>query len=108
MLQNRNAGIVVEEPESFHKTPQCSKKGEEEKDKTNYNNWMKKASKKKTEVDVEEQKSHQQTPPSTKKRFPTSEKKKAIVKTDCNRNIKQEEYSKCDKSNHKVCIMMFP
>ena len=30
-----------------------------------------------------------------------------IVKTDCNRNAKHKEYSKCDKNNYKVCEMMF-
>ena len=62
--------------------------------------------KKMTEVDVEEQVSHQQTLPSTKKTCPTSVKKKTIVKTDCNRKIKKKEYSKYDKKSYKVCKMM--
>ncbi len=56
---------------------------------------------------MEEQVSHKLTPPSTNKTCPTLVKKKTIVKTDCNRNTKQKEYNKCDKSNHKVCELMF-
>ena len=77
MLQKKNSGIVVEEPVSCHQTPQSSKKGEEKKDKTNtnFNNRMKKASKKKIHIDGEEKTCHQQLQPSTKKTCPTSVKK---------------------------------
>ena len=105
----KNTEIAVEELISCHPTPQYSNKGEEKKDttNTNFNNGMKKAPKRKIHVDGEEKTSHQQIQPSTKKTCPTSVKKKTIVKTDCSRNTKQKEYNKCDKSNHKVCEMMF-
>ena len=105
----KNTEIAVDELISCHPTPQSSNKGEEKKDKTNSNfiNGTKKASKRMIHVDGEEKTSHQQIQQSTKKTCPTSVKKITIVKTDCNRNTKQKEYNKCDKSNHKVCEMMF-
>ena len=105
----KNPEIAAEELIPCHPTSQYSNKGEEKKDKTNSNfiNGTKKASKRMIHVDGEEKTSHQQIQPSTKKTCPTSVKKKTIVKTDCNKNTTQREYNKCDKSNHRVCKMMF-
>ncbi len=96
----KNDEIVVEERVSCHQTPQSSKIAEEKNNKTNNNSEIEKASKTKTAVDVEEQVSQQHTPPFITKICPTAVKKKTTVKAHCNRNTKQKEYNKCDKSNH--------